>query len=284
MTMDRNNESSTSSLVLKFGSRGENPGQFEFPNDIAIDKQNILYVADQAHIQVFDKHGKYLSKFKLYCPEYKQEIWNGSASITYNEISDELICPITYKACGLSSKTIQILTMDGAIKHQFTHKHTQAGLRTAVNSSEVIFVSDWNLHCINIHDRNGMLLKSIGEQGDKPGEFNHPLSLCIGKNQDILVADFQNNRIQVFDKDCSFKHQFQVRHPTGLAVDQDGYVIVAERDSGHLKMFSYIGNYLSTLTNTENKLSWPKGLAVTCDGHVLAADNGNHCIKMFKYK
>jgi len=50
-------------------------------------------------------------------------------------------------------------------------------------------------------DKNGNWLKSWGDRGDKPGEFNTPHSIAADAQGNIYVADRFNRRIQVFDGD-----------------------------------------------------------------------------------
>ncbi len=49
----------------KFGSRGDQPGQFRSPGAIAIDNQSRVYVADSRGIQVFAPDGRYLDTFPV---------------------------------------------------------------------------------------------------------------------------------------------------------------------------------------------------------------------------
>ncbi len=50
-------------------------------------------------------------------------------------------------------------------------------------------------------DKNGQWLKSWGEHGDQPGQFNTPHSIAADAEGNIYVADRGNGRIQVFDGD-----------------------------------------------------------------------------------
>ncbi len=51
-------------FVNKFGSQGNEPGQFSFSRAIAVDNQSRVYVSDNPGIEVFDSNGRYLSTFK----------------------------------------------------------------------------------------------------------------------------------------------------------------------------------------------------------------------------
>jgi DNA-binding beta-propeller fold protein YncE len=49
----------------KFGSDGDQPGQFRAPDTIAVDGQGNVYVSDFKGIQVFDKDGRYVDVISL---------------------------------------------------------------------------------------------------------------------------------------------------------------------------------------------------------------------------
>jgi hypothetical protein len=62
-------------------------------------------------------------------------------------------------------------------------------------------------------DKSGDWLKSWGEPGDRPGQFNTPHSIAIDARDNIYVADRGNRRIQVFDTDGKFLRQFTIDVP-----------------------------------------------------------------------
>ena len=59
-------------------------------------------------------------------------------------------------------------------------------------------------------DKNGNWLKSWGDRGNKPGEFNTPHSIAADANGNIYVADRGNRRIQVFDGDGNFLREIRI--------------------------------------------------------------------------
>jgi DNA-binding beta-propeller fold protein YncE len=62
-------------------------------------------------------------------------------------------------------------------------------------------------------DKNGNWLKSWGESGDQPGQFNTPHSIAADAQGNIYVADRGNRRIQVFDGDGKFLRQITIDVP-----------------------------------------------------------------------
>jgi len=62
-------------------------------------------------------------------------------------------------------------------------------------------------------DKNGNWIKSWGEPGDQPGQFNTPHSIAVDAHDNIYVADRGNRRIQVFDTEGKFLRQITIDVP-----------------------------------------------------------------------
>src|SRR3954465_537336 len=62
-------------------------------------------------------------------------------------------------------------------------------------------------------DKDGRWLKSWGDPGKKPGEFNTPHSIAADAKGNIYVADRGNRRIQVFDGEGSFLRAMTIDVP-----------------------------------------------------------------------
>jgi len=68
--------------------------------------------------------------------------------------------------------------------------------------------------------------------GTLPGEFQGPVAIAVDpRNQDILVSDAGNGRVQVFDNDGNFKREFGAADPDftpgAIRVDSFGAIYVA---------------------------------------------------------
>ncbi len=77
-----------------------------------------------------------------------------------------------------------------------------------------IFVSDGYINSrVAKIDKDGNWLKSWGNRGSKPGEFNTPHSIASDAQDNIYVADRFNRRIQVFDPDGRFLRAMTIDVP-----------------------------------------------------------------------
>jgi sugar lactone lactonase YvrE len=77
-----------------------------------------------------------------------------------------------------------------------------------------IFISDGYINSrIARYDKNGAWMKSWGESGTGPGQFNTPHAIGSDARGNIYVADRGNLRIQVFDGDGTLLRQFKLDVP-----------------------------------------------------------------------
>jgi hypothetical protein len=77
-----------------------------------------------------------------------------------------------------------------------------------------IYISDGYINSrVAKADKNGNWLKSWGERGEKPGEFNTPHNIAADAKGNIYVADRFNRRIQVFDGEGNFLRAITIDVP-----------------------------------------------------------------------
>jgi streptogramin lyase len=82
------------------------------------------------------------------------------------------------------------------------------------DTQDSIFISDGYVNSrVAKYDRNGRWVKSWGERGAEPGQFNTPHSIAADAKGQIYVADRFNRRIQVFDPDGKFLRQIVIDVP-----------------------------------------------------------------------
>ncbi len=117
--------------------------------------------------------------------------------------------------------------------------------------NRLLYVSDVKLDQVLVYDADSLkLLRKIGTTGHNheltsPGDFARPSGLAVDKDGNLYVADTLNNRIEIFDADGQFVRAF------GKAGDGPGY------------------------------FSRPKGVAIDGDGHIWVADGMQDRVQVF---
>uniref|UniRef100_A0A9J8DLB6 Tripartite motif-containing protein 3 n=2 Tax=Cyprinus carpio TaxID=7962 RepID=A0A9J8DLB6_CYPCA len=132
------------------------------------------------------------------------------------------------------------------------------------------------------------LIYRVGTRGRERGEFSNLQGISTTSNGRIVLADSNNQCIQVFSNDGLFKLKFGVRgrspgqlqRPTGIAVDMNGDIIVADYDNRWLSIFSPDGKFKNKIG--AGRLMGPKGVAVDKNGHIITADNKACCVFIFQ--
>ena len=115
----------------------------------------------------------------------------------------------------------------------------------AVAESGEVFVADGYANCrVHKFDANGEHLMSWGEPGSGPGQFMLPHGMWVDSAGRVLVADRENDRVQVFSQDGKFVSQWpaELIGPAAVFVDSDGTAFVAEHNGGLFSILTTDGD------------------------------------------
>lgn len=120
----------------------------------------------------------------------------------------------------------------------------------------------------------------FGEFGVMEGQFTEPSGVAVNGQGDIVVADTNNHRIQVFDKEGRFKFQFgecgkrdgQLLYPNRVAVNRTtGDFVVTERSPTHqIQVYNQYGQFLRKFG--ANILQHPRGVCVDNKGRIIVVE------------
>jgi DNA-binding beta-propeller fold protein YncE len=77
--------------------------------------------------------------------------------------------------------------------------------------NELIYVVDSGNHRVVVFDFQGRLVRTMGREGQGPGELSQPSGACVGRDSVLAVADYRNNRIQIYDRSGKFIRNINTR-------------------------------------------------------------------------
>src|SRR5690242_10063444 len=162
---------------------GHNLYAWSFAHSVKVDREDNIWVADKGSDMVikFDPQGRVAMVFGR-----KQEA------------SDEGTAPLKHPKPPLPP-------VDGMFR-QVTDMAWDAAGNTYISDGYI------NSRVAKI-DKDGNWVKSWGEPGDGPGQFNTPHSIAVDEQGNVYVADRGNRRIQVFDGDGKFLRQISIDVP-----------------------------------------------------------------------
>ena len=118
-------------------------------------------------------------------------------------------------------------------------------------------------HKLQKFTSSGELIKCVGQEGRKEGEFDDPRGVTLYNNQ-VYVCDCNNHRIQVFDPDLNFvrsigsygrgRGEFNVIDD--VKFDSAGNMYVAEYGNERVQVLDSSGHFIRAIGEEgEGKLS-----------------------------
>ena len=133
---------------------------------------------------------------------------------------------------------------------------------------------------------------SFGEHGWGEGMFTFPYGMAVSDRDEILVADGNNHRVQVFDSNGTFLRSFgrkgenagEFNCPIGIAIDKDRKIFVADCKNHRVQIFSWEGRHLGSFGgkgSLDSQFLYPWGLSLDSNNNVIVADSDNKLIKIF---
>ncbi|MFI5363362.1 MAG: 6-bladed beta-propeller [Elusimicrobiota bacterium] len=162
----------------------------------------------------------------------------------------------------------------------------------AVSSGERLYVVDGKKSDLILYDAAGKLIKTVGSEGEKPGQFSEPRGVAIGPTGTVYVADTGNNRVEMFDADGNFIHAFgekgsgagRLSGPQSVAVGADGRIYVADTGNDRVQVFTEEGILLYQIGShgkEAGQLRSPTRVALDPSDAVYVLDSGNDRIQKF---
>ena len=160
----------------------------------------------------------------------------------------------------------------------------------AVNKQGDIAVVDYHGNCVFVFNKEGNCLKQIGKEGTGPGQFKNPNGVSFLSNNEVLIADQSNNRIQhinirtgyvvkTFGKKGERKGQFKT--PISICLDDTERIVVSEFSNNRVQVMSKEGEALFTIGDSgPEKLSTPYS-CIPYKNIFLVTERDNHVIKAF---
>ncbi|XP_022810572.1 E3 ubiquitin-protein ligase TRIM71-like [Stylophora pistillata] len=161
----------------------------------------------------------------------------------------------------------------------------------AVNSKGVTAVAVVDGHCIMVFDDTGKFVLTLGVYGDKVGQFDNPTDVTFVNDDEILVADECNHRIQRFNIQTgkcveSFGKEGsgdgKLKFPTGVCITSDGrFIVVVDDGNSRIQVFTMDGQpVLKFGDGGPERLDQPLG-CVCYEDKFIVTDRKNDCVKVF---
>ena len=285
-------------FVTAWGEKGSKPGQFRDPTGIVVAGDEV-FVADarNARIQVFDTEGNFKRQFGK----------SGDGVAEFGRPMNLAVAGGELYVADYWHDRIAVFGLDGTSKRSIGKKGSGPGQfnapgGVAISSAGQVLVADFYNQRVQELKPNGEFVRQWGDTGKagiRQGLFNYPTDVALAPDGTFYVADGYNDRVQAFSRNGRFSHKWggpfamNIFGPfngwfttvTGIAVDRQGNVFVADFYNHRIQKFSSDGTFLSAFGHEgsdSGEFNYPTAVTVGDDGAVFVTDFGNQRVQKWR--
>jgi len=261
-------------FVSKFGEKGNQPGQLNYPWGLAIDH-------DHDRILITDTINNRVQSWSLSEQSFLSCIgqrgsgdleFNNPRGIAIDKHHHRIVIVDTNnnRLVFLSSIDLSFLFSIGKYGRQPGEFERPSSIAIDDDRHRIIVSDTFNNRVQVLSSIDGSFLFEFGKKGDQPCQFQYPEGVCIDNQGRIIVADAINHRLQSFTHeghhissfDCSSKYSLAVafdehRGLIAFTIDNQVHVIGANqwladtftwRPDRHRYAPSWMKQAISTMT------------------------------------
>jgi sugar lactone lactonase YvrE len=282
----------TGTFIRAVGSNGSGNAQFNRPEGIAIAPSGHIWVADTMNHRIVELNaaGEFI---KVVNPSGL-----GAVEPTGIDVGPEGDVWIADEAhnrvveFGSAGELIRQVGSEGTGEAQF--KHPDA---IAVGALGEVWVGDQKNERIQELTKEGAFVTQFGAPGSGAGQFSlsSPMGIATDNEGSLLVTDTNNNRVEHWQiPHYGYKPVYaasfgstgtaegQFRHPSGLALDDQGHLWVPDVENNRVQELNKEGKVIRCLGCTgPSPFKSPKSIAFAPEGEFWVADAGDSRLEEF---
>ncbi|CAH1248810.1 TRIM3 [Branchiostoma lanceolatum] len=251
-----------------FGGEGKEPGKFNNNYEVVVSAINEIFVTDafNGRVQVFSINGTYLRFFPTIVPG-EDIMYPFSVAI---DVEPGYLWVVGTSAFTHADANVVQYSIDG-----LPIKNFELGSRSRVSYPDIAIDVHNNRVIVGVGDKI-MLLQPNGSHYRSFEVFNKEKDQIVGVTLDsegnILLTD-RNKSIKLYSQLGKMLFQFEAFGsrkgelclPEGICVDNLGRIIVANRGTNRVDMFTHRGEFIRTIA----KITSPWGVAIGPDGQLV---------------
>jgi len=150
-----------------------------------------------------------------------------------------------------------------------------------ITPSGKLYITEATKNRILILDQNGQRLDSLGNLGSGNYQFDTPVDIDATNGLKVYVADYNNHRIQVFDRREQYLSTIRndghfgagdVYDPAKLCVNNRGQLYFFDDNSGYIIMYNARGQFDQVFNLLSNEIVNTPSDMIASDDRVYVSD------------
>ena len=199
---------------------------------------------------------------------YLANEWNVNTpyGVTYYEDNNTGVGQIYVCNGSSTSSKISVYDLNGSLARDIPIANTRYhAYDLALDSNGTIYIGERN--SVTCLENNGTFkwrtgknasISHYGSSGSGDGEFSYAEGIAIGPNGKIYIADKNNRRVQILDKNGSFISKFgsygnapgQFYNPSDLVCMKNGNIVVSDWSLEYLNYFDSNGTFIKRVNQS----------------------------------
>ncbi|MHC4066200.1 MAG: 6-bladed beta-propeller [Planctomycetota bacterium] len=180
----------------RFGEKGNGPGQFQLPTDVAVDGEGFIYVSEY--------NGN--DRITKWSPDLGYVAAIGEEEVAGHRLARPAAIDIdaqqTLWVADACNHRIVRFSLDGRVLEVFGEMGTEPGqLRypydITVTPDDTLLVCEYGNSRLQWFDKQGHSLGTWGGAGRELGRLWQPWGATVGANRRVYVVDSYNSRVQI---------------------------------------------------------------------------------------
>ena len=213
----------------QIGKEGTHPGQFKYPYDVLFLNNNELLIADQANNRIQHINIQTGSVVKTFGKKGEGKgHFNTPLSICLDDTERIVVTEFNNNRVQVMSKEGEALfTIGDSGPERLSEPYC------CISYKNIFLVTERDNHAIKAFDSSNTFLYQFGEKGNQDGQFNGACGMCFDGSNNLLVCDYDNNRVQQFSLDGRFtgKTAIPLQSPSDIVTAPDGRILVTSREA-----------------------------------------------------
>lgn len=239
-------------FIAKWGEQGGRPGQFQYPQGIAVNKRGEVIIADSGNHRIQITAGPSESLSEL--PGEPRLVF-GRRGTGPGELEEPAGVAVdeddNIYVADAGNHRIQKFDAQGRFLAVWGGPGQEPGrfdrpMGLAVDRvHKWLYVTDTDNGRIQKLDLDGRFLLAWGEPGTRTGQLYRPKGITLDPRGDLYVVDTNNHRVKKYTSDGLFLGSFgrngmedgELWFPFGVAVDGEGRLWVTDSENGRIQAF-----------------------------------------------